>query len=119
MSKKLWFAPVFALALAAVPSVARADAWFECQAIGVYENNNRVSVLCSNTLIANGDDVVYFAISNSDAAKAARFVSMAATAVASGQIFSVYAPTLSTTNISGCQASNCRTPTSWGLKNEN
>jgi hypothetical protein len=118
MLKKLFLASLFALAVG-VPTTARADAWFHCQAISVYEHNNRVAVLCSNTLIANGDDVVWFAISNTDDPVASRFISMAATAVVSGQILSVYAPTLSTTNTAGCAASNCRTPTAWGLKNEN
>lgn len=119
VAEQALIARLAALALAALPSMALADTWFECRAISIVESNNRVAVQCSNTVDANGDDVFYVAISNADAPKTARFVSMASTAVVSGQIFYALIPDSAATNTNGCLSTNCRTPWSWGLKNEN
>lgn len=101
------------------PSVASADTWFECNATQVTEASNRVVARCSNTLITGGSNVIFFAIDKTDAARASRFIGMANAAVLSKQPFLVYAPTFSTTNTAGCQASDCRTPTSFGVRNTN
>jgi hypothetical protein len=39
--------------------------------------------------------------------------------VVSGQLFNALIPESSATNTAGCASTNCRTPFSWGLRNEN
>jgi hypothetical protein len=105
--------------LALAPAVARADTWFECTPIQVTEASNRVDVLCSNSLPLSADTIIYVAIAKTDVAKASRFVSMATAAVLSGQIFRALVPTSSATNTAGCDPNNCRTPSTFGLRNGN
>lgn len=97
------------------PGIARADAWYECQADQVLEQSNRVSVRCKSSFSINGNSVSFFAIDKTDVARASRFISMGTSAVLAAQVFLVYAPDSTATNTSGC-ASDCRTPSSFGLR---
>ena len=118
-NKHISLIPILATAfIAFAPSEARADGWYECQADQVLEQSNRVRVRCKNVLSINGNNVTFFAIDKTDATKASRFVSMASASVLSGQLFIVFAPDSSATNVSGCDAGNCRTPTTFGLRND-
>ena len=110
----------FVLALAAVgafdPLEARADGTFECLPTSVAEFSNRVHVRCSNTFAAGADVVEYIAIDKTDDAKTTRFVSMGNAALLGKKKFSVYLLTSSASNVSGCLSTNCRTPTSFSVK---
>lgn len=104
------------MGLLAMPSMASA-AWFACQPDLVTESSNRISVHCTNSISLNGNTVTFVAISSTDTAKAARFLSVATSAFLSGKKLSVNIPSSSSTNVSGCAASDCRTPTDFGLSN--
>jgi hypothetical protein len=111
---------VFTLVLAAFgafdPVEARADGTFDCLPTAVAEYSNRVHVRCSNTWAAGGDTIEFIAIDKTDDAETARFVAMGNAALLGKKKFSVYLLTSSTSNVSGCLSTNCRTPTSFGVK---
>lgn len=107
-------AAVFAVA---TPLSARADTYFYCEANEVFELSNRIHVRCSNTITLDGDTVRWIAIAKTDADKANRFSSFATAAILSGKSFRVLLPEASTTNVSGCLTSDCRTPVAFGLRN--
>lgn len=109
---------IAAMGLAALlvsPLEARADGYFSCTPDNVIEFAGRVHVHCTNTWAAGADTISYIAIDKTDTAKLARFVSFAQGAVLAKKTFYVYLLTSSATNVSGCQTSNCRTPTVFGL----
>lgn len=94
--------------------------WFSCQAEEVMEFNNRIHVRCSNPLSMSYLGVVsnvrWIAIGKDDTAQANRFTSLATTAVISGYTFIVSIRANSNYNTPGCNASDCRTPTAFGLQ---
>jgi len=93
------------------PSQAHA-AWFSCNPDEVAEvGGNRVHVRCAtNIAVASGVSIRYIAISNSNVGAAARFVSIATSALLSGKTFRADLPSSSSTNVTGCASSDCRTP---------
>lgn len=94
---------------------ARAD-WFNCQPRLVSEFiGSRIHVRCHNTITLSGNVVSYIAVSHSSA-HANRFLSMAQAALLSGKTFIADIPASSATNVSGCPASNCRTPTVFAVE---
>jgi hypothetical protein len=95
---------------------ARADGYFECLPDAVAHLSNRVHVHCSNSWAAGGDTVTYIAIDKTDAEKVAHFISMGTTALLAKKKFNVFLPTSSSTNVNGCDANNCRTPTYFSVK---
>jgi hypothetical protein len=104
------------IASIALPATAKADTWFSCQAIEVMEFSNRIHVRCSNTITVDGDVVRWLAISKTDQDRASRFFSAGTSAILSGKFFRVVIPESSSTNVSGCLASDCRTPSAFGVR---
>jgi hypothetical protein len=104
-----------ALPMAVEQREARAD-FHSCQAEEVIELDNRVSVRCTNSIMLNGNVVVYVAIAKTDVARTGRFISLAQAALLSGRPFFVDLPVSSTSNVTGCAATDCRTPLFFGLK---
>lgn len=96
---------VGALILAA-PS-ARAH---DCIPIEIREYATFIRIRCSNTY---GSNVDYWAVSKSDKGQAARFLAFVTLAQQTGNKFYVG---YTTTNVSGCNTSNCLTPTAFGIK---
>jgi hypothetical protein len=96
-----------------MPASAHA-AIFDCSPVEVGEfAGSRIHVECANP---NSGGIRFIAI-NSTSSAAQRFVSMATSALLAGKIFRVDIPSTSTTNVSGCGASDCRTPTFFGVRN--
>lgn len=106
-----------ALFAVSVPLSARADTYFNCDAIEVFEFSSRIHVRCANTVTLDGDVVRWIAIAKTDADKANRFSSFATAAILSGKSFRVLLPESSATNVSGCLVGDCRTPVAFGLRN--
>lgn len=115
MNKTLLTVTLIIAGLTALPSIASAG-WFSCTPNEVLEVDNRIHVRCSNSVVLDGNTIRYIAIAKTDESKAARFISLGTSALLSGKIFQVYIPTASSTNVSGCAATDCRTPTSFGVK---
>lgn len=111
--KKFLIVAAFVVAL---PATARADTWWSCQAIEVMEFSNRIHVRCSNTITLNGNVVRWLAIPKTDQNRASRFMSAGTAAILSGKYFRVVVPESSATNTSGCLASDCRTPSAFGVR---
>lgn len=83
----------------------------------VSDHGGRVAVRCTEPVtLSNDAQVRWVAISDNDAAKAARFVSLALAAKLSGGRFLFNVPIDATTNTPGCLAKNCRTPTHFGFE---
>jgi hypothetical protein len=97
-------------------STARAD-WFICtpDQVGDWTNGTRVLVRCSNTITLNGNVVRFLMLSTTDQARANRFITLAQSALLSNKRFSADVPVSSTTNVSGCNAGDCRTPVSFNI----
>lgn len=96
------------------PTAARAD-WFSCTPTEVIELGNRIHVRCANTVTFGSDVIRFIAISKSNASQAERFISFANAAYLSGKSFRVDIPRSGSGNTSGCLASDCRTPTAFGV----
>ena len=110
---------MFATSLFAfAPKASAGDSWFQCVPLQVVEIvGSRVHVQCSNSIVLNGNTVSYVSVSTTNASVAARFMATANQAFLSGKRFWAAIPTASTTNISGCSAADCRTPSQFGLGN--
>lgn len=108
-------ATVFCAGIFAFPRIAKADT-FSCSPTDVIELSNRIHVRCSNSITLGSDTVKYLSINLSDESKCARFISMANTALLSGNSFYVGVSPTSETNVSGCAANDCRTPYFFGVK---
>ncbi len=108
---------LFGLGLAASPSLALANTWFNCEPTEVLEVGSRVHVRCSNSVLLGSSTVRYAAVSTSNASAAARFIALANAALLSNKLFRMYLPTSTATNVSGCLVSDCRTPTAFGVRN--
>jgi len=108
------FAAAASLAAAVAPQAAHA-ATFDCNVMEVGEwLGSRIHVKCSNTTVLNGQTIRFIAISSTNAA-AQRFTASGNAAAMSGRLLRVDIPTTGATNVSGCGADNCRTPTFFGL----
>jgi hypothetical protein len=89
---------------------------FDCHPDEVNEvTSGRVFVHCSNSIVLSGATIRFISILTTDQSTASRFVSLATAALLSGKVFRVDVPASSATNVSGCGASNCRTPASFSL----
>ncbi len=99
----------------AMSSVAQA-AWFSCEPREVLELSNRAHVECRNSFNANGSNIRYIAINKNSSSTLDRFVKLATAALLSNKYFRVSISTSSSSNVSGCVSSNCRTPTSFGVR---
>jgi hypothetical protein len=100
--------------LAAFATEARAD-WYNCRPIEVLEFSGRVHVRCSNVMTLGGNRIFFVAIKNTDDLKVQRWITLANSALLSGKIFKANIPASSSTNVSGCLAADCRTPTAFGI----
>lgn len=98
------------------PQVARADVYFNCTPDSVMEFGTRVHVHCLPGIIVGADTISFFAINTTDAEEARRFITLATSALLSKKFFRVLVPTSSATNVAGCLATDCRTPTVFGVK---
>ena len=105
---------VGSLAVTLAPTTASAnETTCEIQDITeVLGTNPRIAVFCRNAQSVSG--VRYIAIPSS-ASYAARFLSQAQAAMLSGKNFFADIPVSSATNVPGCLASDCRTPTWFGI----
>lgn len=100
-----------ALAVFASPLAAWADVDFDCDVIRVIERSNRIGVNCSNSIAVGADTVEFITYAKTDVAAMDRFTKMATAAMLSRKKFHVELPESSAGNVSGCEASNCRTVT--------
>lgn len=82
----------------------------DCIPIEIREYVTFIRIRCSNTY---GSNVDYWAVSKSDKGQAARFLAFVTLAQQTGNKFYVG---YTTTNVSGCNTSNCLTPTAFGIK---
>lgn len=102
---------------AVAPRSAQAQP-LNCQPYEIMELRDRIHVRCSNTLaVTDGGNasITYLAISNSNAAVAARFVALANAALIGNKSFRVDI-TYGGARVAGCDADNCRTPTAFGVR---
>jgi hypothetical protein len=114
--KKILLATVALVSLGLYALPARADAWYYCKPTQVMElDSSRVHVACSNAITVNGNQVKFLAIGLSDKARVNRFISLASSALLSGKYFLAAIPVGAGTNVTGCAASNCRTPYRFGV----
>ncbi len=96
-------------------AAAASATWHSCTVKEVIDYSNRISVLCTNSITFGSNVVNNAAIPVTDVAKAERFMAAANAGLLTGTIFWVDLPSSSSTNVSGCLASNCRTPAAFGL----
>lgn len=99
-----------------LPATALAD-WFNCEPTEVIEWSTRIHVRCSNAHAIGSSSIRWVAIDKTDVDKAARFISLANAALLSDRIFLVQVSASSGSNVSGCLATDCRTPSAFGVKN--
>lgn len=98
------FALVVGLAIA--EKAAAAETWTDCVPMGVATFSNRVHVRCS---AAVGGGILYFAMQTTDSAAAARFVSVASSALIAGRTLKIqYDPADLTGGTFGCATGDCR-----------
>jgi hypothetical protein len=101
--------------LPAVP--ASADGYFECIPDELTEFSDRIHVRCTNGYVTTGGQTIrYLAISKTDTARAQRFITLANSAMLSGQFFLVLVTDSASGNVAGCGSSDCRSPTSFGVR---
>jgi hypothetical protein len=98
------------------PREAKADGFYNCRAIALYEGADYLQVECSNncsTSVCEGTTTANFIgvnLSDLSTNQENRFVSMASAAILSGRVFRVY--TVGTV----CSGTpNCRVATTWAL----
>lgn len=99
----------------AAPMTAHAGE-FRCNVTRVLEWNDRVDVACSNSININGAVISYFAISKADTTRAQRWISLATSALLSGNPFYTYFDDSGSTNLETCSSWNCRTPITFGIQ---
>lgn len=100
----LGFAVIAALVIAEGASAA--ETWSDCVPVGVATYANRVHVRCAAS-VSGG--IFYFALSTADSAQAARFVSVASSALIAGRTLKVlYDPADLTGASFGCATNDCR-----------
>ena len=106
MKKTLWMTFALVAVLGIASEASAANVWSDCTPAGVATFANRVHVRCSAS-VSGG--IFYFAVATTDAAQAARFVSVATSALVAGRPLKVwYDPAdLSGANF-GCATSDCR-----------
>jgi hypothetical protein len=110
MKKMLWV--TFALLLASQASAA--NVWSSCTPTGVATFSNRVHVRCSAS-VSGG--IFYFAVATTDSAQAARFVSVASSALIAGRNLEVWYDPADLSGASfGCQTNDCRRAQALELK---
>lgn len=98
------FAVVVCVAIAA--EVSAAEVWSDCTPTAVASYGNRVHVKCSAS-VSGG--IFYFALATTDTAQAARFVSVASSALVAGRNLKVlYDPADLTGAQFGCATNDCR-----------
>jgi hypothetical protein len=103
-SMKVMFAVLVCLALASVASAA--EVWSDCVPTAVATYQGRVHVRCAASV---GGGIIYFAVQTTDAAYAARFVSVASSALVAGRTLKVlYDPADLTGGSFGCATGDCR-----------
>ena len=102
--------------LSLAPTEAKADKWWTCNVSEVMELGSRIHVRCSNSTSMGSDTIRYIAVADSPADDASRFTALGNAALMSGKEFRVYIKTSSSTNVSGCASSDCRTPTAYGVR---
>ena len=108
------FAAAASLAAAMAPGAAHA-ATFDCNVVEVGEwLGSRIHLRCSNSTVLNGQTIRFIAIGSTNSA-AQRFTATGNAAAMSGRLVRVDIPTTGATNVAGCDALNCRTPTFFGL----
>ena len=94
------------LGLAIVENASAAETWTDCVPAGVATFSNRVHVRCS---AAVGGGILYFAMQTNDSAAAARFVSVASSALIAGRTLKIqYDPADLTGGAFGCATGDCR-----------
>ncbi len=120
MAKATIFSLGILSAIVLKPSLASAaDHWFRCAPVNVVEITGaqpRVHVYCSNSITLNGNVVRFIAIGTGDQARANRFITFANAALLSGKRFIAAVSDSATTNVPGCSADQCRTPSQFGLE---
>ncbi len=89
---------------------------FYCEPTEILELSHRIQVRCKNPWLF---EVSYAAIDKSDPEAARRFVAFSQGALLSKKVLVLILPFNGSTNVSGCSASNCRTPTAFGLADNN
>ena len=106
MKKTLWvtFALVAVLGIASEASAA--NQWSDCTPTAVATYSGRVHVRCSAS-VSGG--IIYFAIATTDAPQAARFVSVASSALVAGRNLKVLFDPADVSGASfGCATNDCR-----------
>ena len=98
------FALVVSVSIAA--EVSAAEMWTDCVPAGVATFGNRVHVRCSAS-VSGG--IFFFAVATTDSAQAARFVSVASSALIAGRTLKVlFDPADLTGGQFGCATNDCR-----------
>jgi len=97
------------------PIVAQSAGWFSCEVEEIMEFQTRVHVKCTNSINILGNNISFLAIDKSDPDELERFVSYATTALALSYYFRVWVPNAASA-MGNCQSTNCRTPTSFGVR---
>jgi hypothetical protein len=119
-ARALLLATFVAGAIAVLPGKAFAVGW-SCNIYNVSEilgTNARIGVLCLNPMAVNNGgttQTIQFLSFATTHASANRFINMANAAMLAGKALVVDIPTASTGNNAGCDAANCRTPTTFGI----
>ena len=84
---------------------ALADTWVVCTPTGVASFSNRIHVRCSQSF----SGIAFFAYKAGDSAGAARYMSLASSAMISGRNLRIlYNPADQSGTAIGCQAGDCR-----------
>ena len=105
--------PIALLATVLVASNAGAATWTDCTPANVATFANRVHVKCTASVAG----IQYFAVATSDSAAAARFISLANSALVAGRTLSVFYDPADTSGAAwGCQSNDCRSALGLAIK---